>query len=68
MIQSSGSGKSRLVDEVAKKVFAIPFNLREQCDDPSSKLFPYLVIRTLSCPIVTLGVLIPLPTTRYGTC
>ena len=48
MIQSSGSGKSRLVDEVAKKVFAIPFNLREQCDDPSSRLFRRLILRALS--------------------
>ncbi|KAI1787010.1 hypothetical protein LXA43DRAFT_1085152 [Ganoderma leucocontextum] len=30
IVQSSGSGKSRLVDEVAKKIFTIPFNIREQ--------------------------------------
>jgi hypothetical protein len=28
IIQSSGSGKSRLVDEVARNIFTIPFNLR----------------------------------------
>lgn len=28
IVQSSGTGKSRAVDEVAKKVFTIPFNLR----------------------------------------
>jgi hypothetical protein len=30
--QSSGTGKSRLVDEQAKLVFTIPFNLRSQAD------------------------------------
>ena len=29
IIQSSGSGKSRLVDEVAKDIFTIPFNIRD---------------------------------------
>lgn len=29
LAQSSGTGKSRLVDEVAKQVLVIPFNLRE---------------------------------------
>ena len=29
IIQSSGTGKSRAVDELAKKLFTFPFNLRK---------------------------------------
>ena len=29
MVQSSGMGKSRMVDEIAKKHFVIPINLRD---------------------------------------
>lgn len=29
VVQSSGMGKSRLIDEFSKKHFVIPFNLRE---------------------------------------
>jgi hypothetical protein len=29
IIQSSGTGKSRAVDELAKKLFTLPFNFRE---------------------------------------
>ncbi len=29
LVQSSGMGKSRLIDEFSKKYFVIPFNLRE---------------------------------------
>ncbi|TFK93135.1 hypothetical protein K466DRAFT_538427 [Polyporus arcularius HHB13444] len=32
IIQSSGSGKSRMVDEVSKLMFAIPFNIRKPED------------------------------------
>ncbi|KAI1787021.1 hypothetical protein LXA43DRAFT_1098697 [Ganoderma leucocontextum] len=32
IIQSSGSGKSRLVDKVAETIFTIPFNIRDQRD------------------------------------
>jgi hypothetical protein len=32
IIQSSGSGKSRLVDEVARHIFTIPFNLRPKSE------------------------------------
>ncbi|KAI0730732.1 hypothetical protein C8Q76DRAFT_337368 [Earliella scabrosa] len=32
IIQSSGSGKSRLVDEVAKDIFTVPFNIRDVDD------------------------------------
>ena len=42
IIQSAGSGKSRLVDEVAKTTFTIPFNLRE-ARDVAGKLFPTLL-------------------------
>ncbi|KAK7444292.1 hypothetical protein VKT23_015303 [Stygiomarasmius scandens] len=33
LIQSSGSGKSRMVDELAKLIPAIPINLRSEADD-----------------------------------
>ncbi|KAI0806797.1 hypothetical protein C8Q74DRAFT_1341823 [Fomes fomentarius] len=39
IIQSSGSGKSRLVDEVAKHIFTIPFNIREE-DDMNDGAWP----------------------------
>ncbi|QRV99088.1 hypothetical protein RhiJN_27107 [Ceratobasidium sp. AG-Ba] len=32
IVQSSGTGKSRAVDQVARRVFTIPFNLRESHD------------------------------------
>lgn len=32
IIQSSGTGKSRMVDEMAKHIFTIPFNIRAQED------------------------------------
>lgn len=34
IIQSSGTGKSRMVDEVAKRVFTIPINLRHEDMNP----------------------------------
>jgi hypothetical protein len=33
IIQSSGTGKSRMVDQLALSVFAIPFNIRSASDD-----------------------------------
>jgi hypothetical protein len=36
IVQSSGMGKSRLVDEAAKQIFTLPFNLRSP-EDPSGK-------------------------------
>ena len=39
IVQSSGSGKSRLVDEMAKSIFTIPFNIRARQDD-ASESFP----------------------------
>ena len=49
MIQSSGSGKSRLVDMVAETIFTIPFNVRE-ARDAASELFPNLMTYTRSHP------------------
>ncbi|CCL99239.1 uncharacterized protein FIBRA_01254 [Fibroporia radiculosa] len=37
IIQSSGTGKSRMVDELARLIFTIPFNVRESVD----KGFPF---------------------------
>ncbi|KAF8433727.1 hypothetical protein L210DRAFT_2696897 [Boletus edulis BED1] len=39
LIQSSGTGKSRMVDEMAKLVFTIPFNVRLP-DERSSRAYP----------------------------
>jgi hypothetical protein len=33
IIQSSGTGKSRMVDQLAPSVFTIPFNIRSASDD-----------------------------------
>ena len=37
VIQSSGSGKSRLVHEVAREIFTIPFNIRDPKEHINSK-------------------------------
>jgi hypothetical protein len=42
IVQSSGTGKSRMVHEQANLVFTIPFNLRERDDDKG----PYFIFRT----------------------
>lgn len=39
IIQSSGTGKSRMVDEAARLVFALPFNLRAKCDNTGERRF-----------------------------
>ena len=36
IVQSSGTGKSRLVDQVAVSIFTIPFNLRHIADQTGS--------------------------------
>ncbi|KAH9926363.1 hypothetical protein B0H21DRAFT_764196 [Amylocystis lapponica] len=41
IIQSSGTGKSRMVDEQAKLVFTIPFNLRDMQESEDGLAFPY---------------------------
>ena len=41
MVQSSGTGKSRMVHEQANLVFTIPFNLREKGDNQGS----YIIFR-----------------------
>lgn len=39
IVQSSGTGKSRMVDEAARLVFTLPFNLRSDKDFTGSALF-----------------------------
>lgn len=54
IVQSSGMGKSRMVDEAAKMIFTLPFNLRSGADkSPSGKFFPTLILpRALAnCPV-----------------
>jgi len=45
IVQSSGMGKSRLVDEVSKRIFTLPFNLRNP-EDSSGKGFDTMVIES----------------------
>ncbi|KAI0654604.1 hypothetical protein C8Q70DRAFT_1086808 [Cubamyces menziesii] len=40
VIQSSGSGKSRLVHEVAKEIFTIPFNIRDPKEHINNGAYP----------------------------
>ena len=49
IIQSSGSGKSRLIDEVAKVIFTIPFNLRQQPDVISKRPDPFADTALADC-------------------
>ena len=38
IIQSSGYGKSRMVDQVARQVFTLPFNLRDPAEDSDGEI------------------------------
>jgi hypothetical protein len=38
IIQSSGYGKSRMVDQVARQVFTLPFNLRDPAEDSAGEI------------------------------
>ncbi|KAH7911650.1 hypothetical protein BJ138DRAFT_1100885 [Hygrophoropsis aurantiaca] len=52
IIQSSGSGKSRMVRELANLVFTIPFNLRDDAEDPMPDMAyppPDSDVRTYLC-------------------
>lgn len=42
IVQSSGTGKSRMVDEAARLVFTIPFNLQSENNLKSNSLFKIL--------------------------
>lgn len=46
IIQSSGTGKSRMVDELAKCAFTIPFNLQGKLES-QSELVKSLAIRPI---------------------
>lgn len=43
IVQSSGTGKSRMVDEAAKYIFALPFNLRSS-RETSSTIHQFLIL------------------------
>ena len=57
MVQSSGSGKSRLVHELAKMIFSIPFNLRGKDDDRG----PFLVFDILGASDTNTDLAYPIP-------
>ena len=40
IVQSSGTGKSRMVDEMSKEIFTIPFNFRR--DDAAGECTAYV--------------------------
>jgi hypothetical protein len=46
IVQSSGTGKSRLVDEFSKSNFLIPINLRMEDDSMGTHHFPLMVYDT----------------------
>lgn len=43
IVQSSGTGKSRMVDEAARLVFTLPFNLRSEADSYLGNLCPKIL-------------------------
>jgi hypothetical protein len=45
IVNSSGTGKSRMVDEVAKKIITVPMCLRENGDRGFTLLFPLFLLR-----------------------
>jgi hypothetical protein len=53
IIQSSGYGKSRMVDQVARQVFTLPFNLRDPAEDDAggTSLWLLYVKLNYSCSI-----------------
>lgn len=40
IVQSSGMGKSRMIDELSKKYFLVPFNLRDVPEGKFSCILP----------------------------
>jgi hypothetical protein len=76
IVQSSGTGKSRMVHEQANLVFTIPFNLRESGDskgaypcpvdlfisDAENQILPFLSPMMLSAIISSLGHIPPIHT------
>ena len=57
LVQSSGSGKSRLVHELAKIIFSIPFNLREKDDNRG----PFFVFDILGASDTNTDLAFPIP-------
>jgi hypothetical protein len=48
IIQSSGYGKSRMVDQDAGRVFTLPFNLRDPAEDHTGGIFLWLLYTKLN--------------------
>jgi hypothetical protein len=48
IIQSSGYGKSRMVDQVARQVFTLPFNLRDPEEDRNGRTSLWLLYTKLN--------------------
>ena len=73
IMQSSGSGKSRLIDEIAKHIFTIPINLRSLADATRKlRVGPFHVCMRTHRTSCILQVMLPqatLPlTVLYMTC
>ena len=68
LIQSSGYGKSRLVDELAKLVFTIPLNIRNpEEDEGESGMCVYSSCTVELIGVINKGGLIPQPMLTYGS-
>jgi len=59
IVQSSGTGKSRMVHEQANLVFTIPFNLREKSDNQGPCLVFFSISQALLMPNTDLAFPIP---------
>lgn len=53
IIQSSGSGKSRMVDKLAELVFTVPFNVRQTAESNGALPHGIAVGRSHSTPLLS---------------
>jgi hypothetical protein len=53
IVQSSGMGKSRMIDEFSKTHFVIPFNLRDQYQGKILSICFYFILPTFLTRIST---------------
>lgn len=61
MVQSSGTGKSRMADETARLIFTFPFNLRSDQESESESCCRYQSSLSLTNPLLLLAMAYPLP-------
>lgn len=61
MVQSSGTGKSRMADETARLVFTFPFNLRSDQESESESCRRHQSLPSLTKTLLPLAMAYPLP-------